>query len=168
MFFLRPRRFGKTLGLSMLRYYFEKFCDQNGKETNYGSLFEGLKTMKAGEAYTRHMGQYPVISLSLKSARQPDWEMAYEALLRLSSSWTITELGENTKKYSAGMTAICSGRQRYTIPGACSIMPRPLYIIQMRFPGHTGPIRRQTTSCGSWWNVQAAAPLFHGLSEKGG
>lgn len=65
----------------MLRYYFEKSCDQNGKETNYGSLFEGLKTMKAGEAYTRHMGQYPVISLSLKSARQPDWEMAYEALV---------------------------------------------------------------------------------------
>lgn len=79
--FMRPRRFGKTLCLSMLKYYFEKGYDQDGKEEENRHLFEGLKIMKAGENYTKHMGQYPVISLSLKSAKQPDWKFAYECLI---------------------------------------------------------------------------------------
>lgn len=69
--FMRPHRFGKTLSLSMLKYYFEKAYDENGIETDNSSLFEGLRIMEAGELYTKHMGQYPVISFSLKSAKQP-------------------------------------------------------------------------------------------------
>ena len=68
--FMRPHRFGKNLSLSMLKYYFEKAYDENGIETDNSSLFEGLRIMEAGELYTKHMGQYPVISFSLKSAKQ--------------------------------------------------------------------------------------------------
>lgn len=78
--FMRPRRFGKTLSLSMLKYYFEKAYDENSGEIDNSSLFHGLKIMEAGERYTKYMGQYPVISLSLKSAKQPNWELAYNCL----------------------------------------------------------------------------------------
>lgn len=80
--FMRPRRFGKTLSLSMLRYYFEKAYDQDGKKTDDHGLFEGLKIMEAGECYIRHMGQYPVVSLSLKSSKQPDFEKAFIMIKR--------------------------------------------------------------------------------------
>lgn len=78
--FTRPRRFGKTLSLSMLKYYFEKSFDREGRQIDNSGLFEGLKIMDAGERYAKHMGQYPVISLSLKSAKQPNWGLAYECL----------------------------------------------------------------------------------------
>lgn len=80
--FTRPRRFGKTLALSMLRYYFEKEYDAKGSEIDNRALFDGLKIMKMGERYTDQMGQYPVINLSLKSAKQPTYEMAYTMIKR--------------------------------------------------------------------------------------
>ena len=79
--FTRPRRFGKTLELSMLRYFFEKNLCQTAKASDNRHLFSGLKIMKAGDSYLEYMGQYPVISLSLKSAKQPDFEMAYGAIV---------------------------------------------------------------------------------------
>lgn len=79
--FTRPRRFGKTLALSMLRAFFEQERKQDGQYMDNGRYFEGKKIMKAGEYYTRCMGTYPVISLSLKSAKQPDFEMAYSCLI---------------------------------------------------------------------------------------
>lgn len=80
--FMRPRRFGKTLSLSMLKYFFEQAFDDNGNTIDNSSLFTGLKIMKDGKAYTEHMGRYPVISLSLKSTKQPDFELAYTMLKR--------------------------------------------------------------------------------------
>ena len=80
--FTRPRRFGKTLELSMLKYFFEAGHDPGGFETDNSGLFQGLKIMDAGERYTRHLGQYPVICISLKSARQPDFEKAFIMLKR--------------------------------------------------------------------------------------
>ena len=73
--FTRPRRFGKTLNISMLQYFFE-----NGKEDN-SYLFKNLKIMSEGEKYTSHIGQYPIINLSLKSAKQPNYELAYDCLI---------------------------------------------------------------------------------------
>lgn len=73
--FTRPRRFGKTLNISMLQYFFE-----NGKEDN-SYLFNKLNIMSEGEKYTSHIGQYPVINLSLKSAKQPNYELAYDCLV---------------------------------------------------------------------------------------
>lgn len=73
--FTRPRRFGKTLALSMIRYFFEIGHDS-------ASLFSGLKIMETEEKYTSEMGRYPVINLSLKSAKQPTYELAYTMLCR--------------------------------------------------------------------------------------
>ena len=56
----RPRRFGKTLNMSMLKYYFD-IREENAKE-----LFNGLKIMEKDEYYTSKLGYYPVIYLSLK------------------------------------------------------------------------------------------------------
>ncbi|MDO4556229.1 MAG: AAA family ATPase, partial [Lachnospiraceae bacterium] len=75
--FTRPRRFGKTLNLSMLKYYFEKPIDQKSRKY----LFDGLKIMDAGTKYTSLQGQYPVIFLTLKSAKQGSWELSYKSLI---------------------------------------------------------------------------------------
>lgn len=74
--FTRPRRFGKTLNLSMLRYFFEDTGDGE-KNARNRELFQGLKIMETGEEYVRQMGKYPVMNLTLKSARQENFEMAY-------------------------------------------------------------------------------------------
>ncbi len=77
--FTRPRRFGKTLNLSMLRYFFEDTGDVKKTEENK-SLFQGLKIMQQGEQYTEYMGKYPVINLTLKSAKQPTFASAYSKI----------------------------------------------------------------------------------------
>ncbi|MCM1203970.1 MAG: ATP-binding protein [Bacteroidales bacterium] len=79
--FTRPRRFGKTLALSMIKTFFEQETDIQGNVTDNRRYFDGMKISSAGEDYTKHMGQYPVISLSLKSAKQPDFDMAYTMLV---------------------------------------------------------------------------------------
>ena len=74
--FMRPRRFGKTLNLSMLRYFFEDTGHEKRNEQNK-SLFQGMKIIEAGEKYTKQMGMYPVFELTLKSAKQEDYDTAY-------------------------------------------------------------------------------------------
>lgn len=69
--FTRPRRFGKTLNTSMIRRYFEK----TGEDNSY--LFNGLAISGAGKKYHKYIGQYPVISISLKGMKQPTWEEAF-------------------------------------------------------------------------------------------
>lgn len=72
--FTRPRRFGKTLNMSMLQYFFEKTEEDNSY------LFKGLKIMNESKEYLDYMGKYPVINLSLKSAKQPTFEMSYKKI----------------------------------------------------------------------------------------
>jgi len=79
--FTRPRRFGKTLNLSMLQYFFEDTGNREKNERNK-ELFQGMKIMDAGNEYVQHMGMYPVINLTLKSAKQPVFESAYYKLKR--------------------------------------------------------------------------------------
>jgi len=69
----RPRRFGKTLNLSLLRYFFEK----TDEDTSY--LFKDLKIWES-ETYRSMQGQFPVISLSLKDVKHATWEEAYGAI----------------------------------------------------------------------------------------
>lgn len=78
--FTRPRRFGKTLNLSMFRRFFEDERDTNGSKIDNGYVFDELAVSACGEKYLQHQQQYPVISLSLKSAKQPDFETAYACL----------------------------------------------------------------------------------------
>ena len=64
----RPRRFGKTLNMSMLKYYFD-ITAKDSKE-----LFEGLKIMEQGEKYTSKLGAYPCIYCTLKNAKGQTYE----------------------------------------------------------------------------------------------
>ena len=57
--FTRPRRFGKSLNMSMLKYFFAYGCDK--------TLFDGLEIAKDQEVCEKYMGKYPVISITLKS-----------------------------------------------------------------------------------------------------
>lgn len=70
--FTRPRRFGKSLNMSMLKYFFSYNCSKN--------LFEGLKISKEKELCEKYMGQFPVISISLKDADSSNYESAREIL----------------------------------------------------------------------------------------
>ena len=68
----RPRRFGKSLNMSMLKCFFEIGGDQ--------TLFDGLKITEEKSLCEEYMGQFPVISISLKSIDGPDFEAASAAL----------------------------------------------------------------------------------------
>ena len=63
---LRPRRFGKTLTMSTLRYFLEMDYQHPGDTSRQQELFRGLKVMEDREFCEQHMGRYPVVSLSLK------------------------------------------------------------------------------------------------------
>ena len=70
--FTRPRRFGKTLNMSMLKSFFETGSDP--------ALFDGLKIAKEKELCEKYMGKFPVISISLKSVDGLSFESASIAL----------------------------------------------------------------------------------------
>ena len=70
--FTRPRRFGKTLNMSMLRHFFE-----TGSDT---TIFDGLEIAKEEELCREYMGKFPVISITLKGATGINFEEAKEML----------------------------------------------------------------------------------------
>ncbi len=72
----RPRRFGKTLNLSMLKYFFEKNDDDRT------CLFENLLISKE-DVFGKHMGRYPVICLTFKDLKSDAWEDLYEGICRV-------------------------------------------------------------------------------------
>ena len=78
LLFPRPRRFGKTLNLSMLRYFFEKTEDSNA------GLFEGLFISGQPEIMA-HQGRYPLIYLTFKDVKESTWEDCLEKLKLLIS-----------------------------------------------------------------------------------
>jgi len=76
--FTRPRRFGKTLNMSMIKYFF----DIENKEENR-KLFENLKI--SDSKYMSEQGKYPVIFISLKDLKADTWEKTFERLKELIS-----------------------------------------------------------------------------------
>ncbi len=74
LLFPRPRRFGKTLNLSMLRCWFEK------QDTDLSHLFEGLSIWQAGEAYRAHFQRYPVIHFNFKGSKGATFEATLATL----------------------------------------------------------------------------------------
>ena len=72
--FTRPRRFGKTLAMSMLQTYFEK------SEEDTSVYFRDKKIWECGERYRSYRGRYPVVFLTLKDVKYNDWEKTYQAL----------------------------------------------------------------------------------------
>ena len=77
--FTRPRRFGKTLNMSMLQRFFE------ATEKSNAYLFDGLK-IAAYPEYMAYQGKYPVISISLKSMKQKNFTLAFETYKYLIKS----------------------------------------------------------------------------------
>ena len=73
--FVRPRRFGKSLNMSMLKSFFEIGCDK--------SLFNGLYIEKNIELCDSYMGKFPVLSISLKSINADSYEKAKALFIRL-------------------------------------------------------------------------------------
>ncbi|MEZ4984410.1 MAG: AAA family ATPase [Saprospiraceae bacterium] len=74
--YCRPRRFGKTLNLSMLRYFFD--C---GGE--YGHLFNGMAVSQDEEMMTLYQGKHPVISLSFKDVKAGNYSAALGSMAKL-------------------------------------------------------------------------------------
>lgn len=72
--FTRPRRFGKTLNMDMLRTFFEKTAEGTDR------YFTDKKIWDQGERYTREQGKYPVVFLSLKDIKASTWDIAAEIL----------------------------------------------------------------------------------------
>ncbi len=70
----RPRRFGKTLNLSMLRYFFEK------REEDLSHLFQDLAIWQAGDEYRSHFQRYPVISFTFKGTRGETFDESWAAI----------------------------------------------------------------------------------------
>lgn len=77
--FTRPRRFGKTLNMDMLRAFFEK------TQENTSIYFKDKKIWQCGDNYTRHQGQYPVIFLTFKDVKCRTWEDTFQKIGRLIS-----------------------------------------------------------------------------------
>lgn len=70
--FTRPRRFGKSLNLDMLRCFFEIGTD--------AALFDGLEISQDRELCEQYLGKYPVLSISLKDVQGRDYQTAYDLL----------------------------------------------------------------------------------------
>ena len=90
--FTRPRRFGKTLNMDMLRVFFEK----TNEDTSV--YFKDKQIWQCGDYYTKHQGQYPVIFLTFKDVKSMTWEETFQKIRRLISLEFIrhNELGTSS------------------------------------------------------------------------
>lgn len=77
--FTRPRRFGKTLNMDMLRVFFEKTNDDTSV------YFKDKQIWQCGDYYTKHQGRYPVIFLTFKDVKSMTWEETFQKIRRLIS-----------------------------------------------------------------------------------
>lgn len=96
----RPRRFGKTLNLSMLRYYFEKTVEDNSV------LFQDLKIWEQGEACVSQQGQFPVVNLSFKDVKYQNFGDCLESIKKIIKEEFIRH------KYLIGSEAIDESDQK--------------------------------------------------------
>ena len=91
--FTRPRRFGKTLNMDMLRTFFEK------TEEDTSIYFKDKKIWKCGGKYREYQGKYPVIFLTFKDVKFDSWEKTFEAIRSLIAKEANrhSELGKSDK-----------------------------------------------------------------------
>lgn len=75
--FTRPRAFGKSLNMDMLKTYFELSSDDNTK------YFRNKNIWFAGEEYRTYMGKFPVVYLDFRSVRYDDWMSSYEKIAKI-------------------------------------------------------------------------------------
>ena len=75
--FTRPRRFGKTLNMDMLRVFFER------SEEDTSIYFRDKKIWACGKEYQKYQGKYPVIFVTFKDVKCEDWENAYDLIYKI-------------------------------------------------------------------------------------
>jgi hypothetical protein len=133
--FTRPRRFGKTLNMSMLKSFFEVGCDK--------SLFDGLKVTENKEICEKHMGKYPVIFISLKSVDGLNFEAACNPLKNIiwNEARRFSFLSESDRldckdkaKYESLVELLPNGNSAMTI----STIEESLYQLSMLLSKHYG------------------------------
>ena len=106
--FTRPRRFGKTLNMDMLRVFFEK------TEEDTSCWFKDKKIWSCGEAYRKHQGRYPVIFLTFKDVKYSTWENALSDIseiirMEYSRHAELRESGKCTEYEKSFYAKIISG-----------------------------------------------------------
>lgn len=74
--FTRPRRFGKTLNMDMLRVFFER------SEEDTSVYFKDKKIWACGKEYQDYQGKYPVIYVTFKDVKCEDWETTYDLIYK--------------------------------------------------------------------------------------
>lgn len=95
--FTRPRRFGKTLNMSMLKYFFESGSDPN--------LFDGLDISKEEKLFNEYMGKFPVISISIKGVSGTNFNEAKGMLRGI--------IGNEALRFEALMQNSCLSETEY-------------------------------------------------------
>ena len=75
--FTRPRRFGKTLNMDMIRVFFER------SEEDTSAYFRDKKIWECGKEYQKYQGKYPIIYVTFKDVKCEDWEMAYDLIYKI-------------------------------------------------------------------------------------
>lgn len=131
--FTRPRRFGKTLNMNMLKCFFEIGTDP--------SLFDELYITENEELCKQHQGQYPVIFLSLKNVEGRDFESAKYQMMELISKEAIRHsslreskaLDENAKKAYEALTTFEGGRYQMTEESLLSSLQTLSELLSMHY-----------------------------------
>ena len=103
--FTRPRRFGKTLNMDMLRCFFEI------SEEDTSKYFEDTMIWQCGDAYTSHQGKYPVIFLTFKDVKFDNWQATLDKIKDLLQAefgrhakiLNVSQLADYEKEYFSKM-----------------------------------------------------------------
>lgn len=125
--FTRPRRFGKTLNQSMIRRFFEDERTEQGERIDNSYLFDGLNISSCGEDILQHQQKYPVIFLSLKSAKQESYPLAYVEIKK--------RISEEFKRHKYVLDRdIMSDEERNRFKAICNIVDQEsLYLDSLAF-----------------------------------
>lgn len=124
--FTRPRRFGKSLSLSMLRYFFEDTGNPDWNKENQ-RLFNSLWIIHEKSLCADWMAKHPVINITLKSAKQPDFDMAYYQLCDVIKG----EFSRHGNILKSGRLTDAEKEQYMQMRDG--IAPRPAYYTALKF-----------------------------------
>ncbi len=143
----RPRRFGKTLNMSMLHHFFEK------GDADAGKLFDGL-AIENTACFKMHQGKFPVIFMTFKDVKEPSWEMCRAKMFNQigklfkthKAAFACAELDELDRKFARRIMAGEAGQAEYEdalrylseMLHACAKSPAVILIDEYDTPLHAG------------------------------
>lgn len=153
--FTRPRRFGKTLNMDMLRTYFER----SDKDTSV--YFRDKKIWSCGQKYRDYQGRYPVIFLTFKDVKFDTWEETFAALRDIlqkrhsgtKSYRTVKNVTDTAEKSMKGWSMAVQQRWNYLRHSlicpqcftAIMMLRRLSSLMSMILPFNKGTVRTITT-----------------------